>query len=135
MSPPLLRLRLSNYKHSLQKDKFLFTVTVGAAFCFDFPTPSRYDGPMKRIHVIIAGNVQGVFYRASMQREAKALGVTGWVRNLPDGRVEAIIEGNDSQLSALTEWCRQGPSRAIVEKVELREEPYQGEFHDFTIRF
>lgn len=80
----------------------------------------------ERLHLIISGQVQGVYYRASTQAEAQRLGLRGWVRNLPDGRVELLAEGPRSALDALVAWCWQGPPRARVSGVEARwgeEEP------------
>ncbi len=89
---------------------------------------------MRRVHVHISGLVQGVFFRARTHREATHLGLVGWVRNLPDGRVEAVLEGPDEKIKEMIGWFRQGPSDARVEGVEVIEEPYTGAFPDFTIR-
>jgi len=89
---------------------------------------------MKRVHVYISGLVQGVFFRAKTHREATHLGLVGWVRNLPDGRVEAVLEGPDEKIKEMIDWCRKGPSHARVEGVEVIEEPYTGAFRDFMIR-
>ena len=89
--------------------------------------------PRMRARVVVEGLVQGVMFRGSMQRQAQLLGVTGWVRNLPDGNVEALLEGERPDVERLIEWCRHGPSMAEVESVEVREEPYQGEFYRFSI--
>jgi len=90
---------------------------------------------MKRAHVIITGMVQGVFFRAKTRNEAIRNHVTGWVRNLPDGRVEAIFEGKPEDVDRVVDWCRIGPSLAEVESVEAFEEPYTGAFTDFSIRY
>ena len=77
-----------------------------------------------RRRVVVDGVVQGVFYRASTQRAAEALGVNGWVRNLPDGRVEAVFEGSEGAVESAVAWTRRGPDRAIVTSVEVTgEEP------------
>lgn len=89
---------------------------------------------MKKNHVIIEGKVQGVFFRANMQQVARSLGLTGWVRNLPDGRVEAVVEGAENNMAAMLDWCRQGPPYAVVRHVEVTEEPYSGDYRDFSIR-
>jgi len=79
-----------------------------------------------RKRVVVGGVVQGVFYRASTQREAAALGLAGWVRNLPDGRVEAVFEGPESAVDAAVAWTRRGPDRAIVTSVEVTDEEPEG---------
>jgi acylphosphatase len=89
---------------------------------------------MKRIRVIIYGIVQGVFFRAATRRTAADLNLTGWVRNMDDGRVEAILEGEDADVDKMIAWCKVGPPAARVEKVDTAEEHYTGGFHDFTIK-
>jgi len=83
----------------------------------------------------VSGIVQGVAFRAWTVRTARAQGVTGWVRNLPDGRVEALIEGEDPAVDAVLAWCRKGPPAATVTGAETREEPFSGEFPDFRILY
>jgi len=90
---------------------------------------------MRRIHVYISGRVQGVAFRARAHREATRLGLGGWVRNLQDGRVEAVFEGSDEKIQEMLGWCRQGPRGALVEDVEVIEKAYTGAFLDFTIRY
>lgn len=82
---------------------------------------------MKRVRATIAGRVQGVFFRASCAEVARRRDLSGWVRNLPDGRVEAVFEGPDPDVDALVAWCRIGPPHASVETVETVEEPLSGE--------
>jgi acylphosphatase len=86
-----------------------------------------------RAHVWISGRVQGVFFRAHTKEVAEKLGLTGWVRNLPDGRVEAVFEGEEDAVKEAIEWCKRGPPLARVEKVEVRYEDPTGEFRDFRI--
>ncbi len=86
-----------------------------------------------RVHVFISGLVQGVFFRWNTKRNADKLQLSGWVRNLPDGRVEAIFEGERENVEKMIEWCKKGPSGAIVEKVEIVYENYKGEFKGFKI--
>lgn len=88
-----------------------------------------------RAHVFISGRVQGVFFRANTKRVADELGVKGWVRNLPDGRVEAVFEGEEDAVKKIVEWCHRGPPAARVDRVEVKYEEYKGEFEDFTIRY
>ncbi|MDF9391387.1 MULTISPECIES: acylphosphatase [Methylococcus] len=88
---------------------------------------------MKRVHVLVAGRVQGVWYRASAARKASELGLTGWVRNLPDGRVELVAEGDAESVDALLVWCRHGPPLARVAGLDVRETAVTGEFAEFAV--
>lgn len=88
-----------------------------------------------RAHVIIHGLVQGVWFRASTRDEADRLGVAGWVKNLPDGSVEAVFEGGKKKVDEIVGWCHRGPSGAKVDNVEIVWEPYSGEFSNFDIRY
>lgn len=90
---------------------------------------------MKRMHVYVSGRVQGVFFRAETQRAANGLRLTGWVRNMSDGRVEALFEGEDQDVDKMLEWCRVGPPAARVKEVLMEEETYLGEFNTFSIRY
>ena len=92
------------------------------------------DGGIERMRVHITGRVQGVWYRGSMEREATRLGVSGWVRNLPDGSVEAIVEGPPAAVRALVAWCATGPPGARVAHVATSPEPAGGELRGFHIR-
>ncbi len=76
---------------------------------------------MVRVHLFISGLVQGVGYRAAAMQTARRLGLSGWVRNLPDGRVEAVAEGEREAVDAFVAWCRHGPPAARVEAVETAE--------------
>lgn len=89
---------------------------------------------MPRVHVLVSGLVQGVFYRASACEMARELGLTGWVQNLPDGRVEAIAEGPEGALDAFVKWCHQGPTAARVDALETQHSEATGEFSDFYTR-
>jgi acylphosphatase len=86
-----------------------------------------------RADVLISGEVQGVFYRASAQQEAMRLGLVGEVRNLPDGRVEVVVEGPRERIEELVEWCKRGPPAAVVEHVGVRWSKAQGEFRTFMV--
>jgi acylphosphatase len=77
---------------------------------------------MRRVHVFVAGRVQGVFFRASCAEQARVLGVAGWVGNAPDGRVEAAFEGPEAAVEAMVDWCRRGPAHARVDAVEIEPE-------------
>jgi acylphosphatase len=85
----------------------------------------------KRVH--ISGRVQNVWFRDSCAREAERLGVAGWVRNLADGRVEAVFEGEPAAVEGMVGWCHEGPPRAKVSRVDVREEMPTSE-HGFSIR-
>lgn len=88
-----------------------------------------------RAHVTVSGHVQGVFYRASAQRQANICGVRGWVRNLPDGRVEALIEGDHAAVERMLAWCRIGPANAYVSNIDVRYDDYTGEYTGFAVRY
>jgi acylphosphatase len=88
-----------------------------------------------RARVIVHGLVQGVWFRASTKDEADRLGVTGWVRNLPDGSVEALFEGPTKKVEAIVGWCHRGPAGAKVNSVDIAWEPYTREFDHFEIRY
>lgn len=87
----------------------------------------------RRVHVLIFGKVQGVSFRYHTYELAKKLGITGWVRNTSDGKVEAVFEGDRDKIEKILEFCKRGPSLARVEKVEVKEEKFKGEFKDFKI--
>ena len=86
-----------------------------------------------RVHVFVAGKVQGVYFRQNTMQTAKQHGTTGWVRNLDDGRVEAVIEGDENSVRKVVEWCHQGPPASKVDAVDAKYERYMGEFSDFAI--
>jgi acylphosphatase len=87
-----------------------------------------------RAHVLVTGIVQGVFFRQKTKQEADGFGVTGWVRNLRDGRVEAVFEGEENAVKALVEYCRHGPRYAKVASVEVEWQSYREEFSNFTAK-
>lgn len=87
-----------------------------------------------RVHIFVSGKVQGVFFRSGTRDKAQELGITGWVRNLDDERVEAVFEGEREAVEKMTGWCRRGPPYAHVENVEVIPEDYRGEFRGFTVR-
>lgn len=89
----------------------------------------------RRVHVWITGRVHGVFFRAYTRDTARLAGVNGWVRNLPDGRVEAIFEGNNENVESVVNWCHEGSPISRVDNVEVLEEVYSGEFADFRITY
>jgi acylphosphatase len=81
---------------------------------------------VERRHVVISGFVQGVGFRFAVERGATSRGVSGWVRNRPDGAVEAVFEGEPDDVEALVAFCRQGPRGADVERVDVRSESPEG---------
>ena len=83
--------------------------------------------------MVVHGSVQGVFFRAETRDRARSLGLAGWVRNAPDGTVEAVLEGDDEQVESMVEWCRRGPGGARVEEVEVAWSEPEGE-EGFSIR-
>lgn len=89
---------------------------------------------MVRAHVWIAGRVQGVFFRAETRSTAHRLGICGWVENCPDGKVEAVFEGEKKAVEQAVAWCYHGPPYAMVQDVKLEWEEFQNEFSSFNIR-
>jgi len=85
-------------------------------------------------HLLIAGRVQGVWYRGAMHREAERLGLGGWVKNLPDGRVEAVVEGPEGRVLEIVRWCATGPPSARVSEVVAHDEPTTGR-RSFDVRY
>jgi acylphosphatase len=88
---------------------------------------------LKRIQVVVHGRVQGVFFRATAQREARQNGLTGWVKNRRDGSVEMVVEGEEDAVKDFLNWAQGGPSTARVDKVDTKWRSYTGEFSDFRI--
>ena len=89
----------------------------------------------QRVKIFVTGKVQGVFFRQTLKVMAKKNGVFGWVKNLKDGRVEAVLEGNDENVNRLIEWAHGGSANARVEDVEIRTEKYSGEFSKFDVLY
>jgi acylphosphatase len=88
----------------------------------------------ERAHVRISGQVQGVFFRDSTRQKAVELNLTGWVRNLPDGRVEAVFEGPSERVREILRWCEEGPRHATVEEVDADIEDASGDLSGFEVR-
>jgi len=74
---------------------------------------------LKRAEVVVHGAVQGVFFRAEARQRARSLGLAGWVRNAPDGTVQAVFEGDDERVESMVEWCRRGPRGARVDGIDV----------------
>lgn len=83
---------------------------------------TRTNNPRRRTRVLVSGRVQGVFFRDSTREKAQALGLSGWVRNLPDGTVEAAFEGDEDRVAEMVSWCGDGPPEARVENVSAEDE-------------
>jgi len=86
-----------------------------------------------KVHITLSGRVQGVAFRYNAKIMADKLGVKGWIKNLPGGEVEAIIEGNRDMVTQMIEWCKKGPRMAIVEDIKIGWLSYTGEFKRFTV--
>lgn len=89
-----------------------------------------------RVHVVISGRVQGVWFRVNAKDKAEQLGLNGWVRNTSDGSVEAVFEGEQGQINEMLEWCHQGPPMAHVENVKVEKQQISdNEFNRFSIKY
>jgi len=88
----------------------------------------------ERAHVYVSGRVQGVFFRDATRRKAQELGLGGWVRNLPDGRVEALFEGTSDAVRQVVQWCEGGTPEASVDNVEADFEAAKGDLDGFEVR-
>ena len=86
-----------------------------------------------RVSINVYGRVQGVAFRHYTRKRARELGVAGWIKNLPDDSVAGLFEGEESAVQSLVEWCRYGPPNARVERIDVRQGVYSGEFDDFDI--
>jgi acylphosphatase len=88
-----------------------------------------------RAHVVVDGRVQGVCFRLDTRRAASERHIKGWVKNLADGRVEAVFEGDEADVKSMLKWCEGGPPLASVSDVSVAWETYTGEFDGFDITF
>ena len=86
-----------------------------------------------QLHVLISGQVQGVWYRANTKQKADELGLTGWIKNTANGDVEAVFVGDESSVNEMMTWCRVGPPLAQVDNVRIIRKRVEGEFTGFTI--
>ncbi|MBT5201160.1 MAG: acylphosphatase [Thaumarchaeota archaeon] len=89
----------------------------------------------QRIRLFVTGRVQGVFFRQTLKIMAKKNDIFGWVKNLKDGRVEAVLEGDEEKVSRIIEWAHGGPANAIVEDVEIHNEKFISEFSKFDVLY
>ncbi len=90
---------------------------------------------MKRVHLFVSGRVQGVYFRQGMKEAAEKNNVRGWVRNLPDQRVEAVLEGEESNVDAVVDWSHFGPAGAVVDDLKIIVEDDPEDFSGFEILF
>ena len=93
-----------------------------------------HSNDYERAHVRISGQVQGVFFRDSTRQKAEELNLAGWVKNLPDGKVEAFVEGPSEKVREMVRWCEEGPQHASVENVDTDFEDAGGELDGFEVR-
>ena len=89
----------------------------------------------QRVHILISGKVQGVFFRQALKVVAKKNNVTGWVRNLPDKRVEATLEGYNKSVNLVIEWAKIGPANSHVDNIEINNEEFKNEFSTFEVLY
>ena len=89
----------------------------------------------KQIHIFVTGRVQGVFFRQSAKVMANKNNAKGWVRNLDDGRVEIVAQGETQDIDNLAHWCKTGPANSRVDEFELSEENISDEFENFEVRY
>jgi acylphosphatase len=87
------------------------------------------------VRIFVKGKVQGVFFRQALKVIAKKKNVSGWVKNLKDGRVEALFEGEDLDVSSIVEWCHAGSANARVEDIKIKNEKFTGEFSKFEVLY
>ncbi len=86
-----------------------------------------------RVHIFISGKVQGVYFRQNTTYKAEELNIMGWIRNLRDGRVEAVFEGKRENIDKLLDWCNNGPKNAIVKDMQIIDEDFKNEYSNFKI--
>ena len=89
----------------------------------------------QRVHILMSGKVQGVFFRQALKVIAKKNNVVGWVRNLTDKRVEAILEGDNKSVNSVIEWTRIGPANSRVDDIEVSNEEFKNEFSTFEVLY
>jgi acylphosphatase len=92
------------------------------------------SGDRERARVYVSGKVQGVFFRDATREKAEELGLAGWVRNIPDGRVEMLLDGPSEKVREMVRWCKEGPSHADVEDVDTEFEASAGDLEGFEVR-
>jgi len=95
---------------------------------------NKKDKQLVRVHILISGFVQGVCFRAEAKYNAQKFNIKGWIKNRPDGKVEILLEGKKENVDKIIDWCRIGPSGAVVSDVSIEWQKYLGEFEDFSVR-
>lgn len=90
---------------------------------------------MKRVRIIISGDVQGVYFRAFVKDRAQALDLRGYVRNTEDRKVEAIVEGHELKINKLIDICKEGPAGSKIINIKTTTQPYKGEFKEFKVKY
>ena len=115
--------------------KLLIALSASSSQVPSDKASNKNDNKKIRAHVFIRGKVQGVYFRQNTRIVATRHGVMGWVRNLKDGRVELVLEGNEMDVNEVIEWCYAGPPKATVEDVNINYERYTGEFREFKVNY
>ncbi len=88
-----------------------------------------------RVHVLISGRVQGVWFRSSIKNKAEQLGIKGWVKNTFDGDVEAVFEGEENKINEILDWCHQGPPLSKVENIDITKQSVLDDYDQFSIKY
>lgn len=96
---------------------------------------ARDEKEKVRVHIFVSGRVQGIFFRENTKKKAEKLAISGWVKNLRDGRLEAVFEGDRENIEKMVNWAKKGPIWAKIDDFSLVWEDYVGEFKDFEIRY
>ena len=113
----------------------MIVLSTSSQFPADKRSNNNNNNNKIRAHVFIRGKVQGVYFRQNTRIVATRYGVMGWVRNLKDGRVEAVLEGDEMDINRVIEWCYAGPPKAAVDDVDVKYEKYTGEFREFKVSY
>ena len=89
----------------------------------------------QRIHLLVSGKVQGVFFRQATKVVAIKNNVTGWVKNLENGEVEILLEGDDKNVNSVIDWCRNGPANSRVDEVKIEQQEFSGQYSNFEVSY
>jgi len=104
-------------------------------FFFRKKIEQKNEKEKMRVHIFVSGRVQGIFFRENTKKKAEKLAISGWVKNLRDGRLEAIFEGDRENIEKMVNWAKKGPIWAKIDDFSLVWEDYLGQFKDFEIRY